>query len=269
MGRATVRTIKKRSQPKVLTQWRAPRLAAGRTDGMECIYDEMRRRQDVLEAVEDSLLAEQGSLCAYTGQRIDIEPSKSEAGDRREVDFHIEHLTPQVRGYYGQDTDYANLVACWPRPNCGFEPSYGARKKGNWPSPAEQDLFVSPLRDDCSKRFVFNRRGEIKPAKVGDTAAEETIRRLVLCNRTLTALRREAIRGALSPQKRASYPTALRSSRLWRRKSRNSRRLRPPLRPGRSNGDVIAGRGRGDLGVNDDSPVVRKQTLLSLHQRSQ
>ena len=35
-----------------------------------------------------------------------------------------------------------------------------------------------------------------------DRAAEETIRRLALCNRTLTALRREAIRGALAPRGR-------------------------------------------------------------------
>lgn len=197
-----MRTIRKRSPPSALTQWRAPRLSVNRLDGMDCTYDEMRRQQEVLEAVEASLLAEQGSLCAYTGQRIDISFSKGEVGNNRSVDFHIEHLTPQARSSYGQDAEYANLVACWPRPNCGFEPSYGARKKGDWPSSAEQSRFVSPLRDDCSKRFVFNRRGEIKTAKVGDAAAELTIRRLALCDQTLTALRREAIRGALSPRSR-------------------------------------------------------------------
>jgi len=130
-----VRTIRKRSPPSALTQWRAPRLPANRPDGMECSYDEMRGQQDVLEAVEASLLAEQGGLCAYTGRNI--EPSKSAATNPRKVDFHVEHMTAQAHCAYGQDTDYANLVACWPRPNCGFEPSYGARKKGNWPSPDE------------------------------------------------------------------------------------------------------------------------------------
>lgn len=195
-----MRTIKKRSPPSALTRWRAPRLAAGRPDGMECTYEELRRHPEALEAVEDSLLAEQGGLCAYTGQRIGIETP--EAAGPRAVDFHLEHLTPQAHDAPGQGTDYANLVACWPRPNCGFEPSYGARKKGDWPSTAEQSLFVSPLRDDCSKRFAFNRRGEIRPARTGDTAAEETIRRLGLCDTTLTALRREAIRGALHPRSR-------------------------------------------------------------------
>jgi uncharacterized protein (TIGR02646 family) len=144
-------------------------------------------------------LAEQGSLCAYTGQRIDLKSSKPAAASFREVDFHIEHLTPQAHGSQGQDTDYANLVACWPRPNCGFEPAYGARKKGDWPAPSEQSLFVSPLRADCSERFAFNRRGEIKPARAGDTAAETTISRLGLDHHTLATLRREAIRGALNP----------------------------------------------------------------------
>jgi len=61
-------------------------------------------------------------------------------------------------------------------------------------------LFVSPLRDGCSQRFVFNGRGEIKPAIAGDPAAEETIRRLGLCDSALTALRQAAIRGALNPR---------------------------------------------------------------------
>ena len=193
---AIVRTIKKRSPPASLTEWRALRLAANRSEGMECTYQEMRRHQGVLEAVEAALVAEQGGLCAYTGQRIAIVPPDSATGDPLS-DFHIEHLTPQAHCAYGQDADYSNIVACWPRPNCGFEPAYGARKKGSWPSTAEQSLFVSPLRADCSERFAFNRRGEIKPAKAGDTAAEETIRRLGLEDHTLTALRRAAIQGYL------------------------------------------------------------------------
>ncbi|HBL31135.1 MAG TPA: hypothetical protein DD490_30275 [Acidobacteria bacterium] len=184
-----------------MTRWRAPRLAADHPDGLDCTYEEMRRDPEALAAVEDSLLAEQGGLCAYTGQRIGIEAPDGASGHRA-VDFHLEHLIPQAHGAPGQDTDYANLVACWPRRNCGFEPAYGARKKGAWPSAAEQGLFVSPLRDDCSSRFAFNRRGEIQPARAGDPAAEETIRRLGLRDATLTALRREAIRGALHPRSR-------------------------------------------------------------------
>lgn len=197
-----MRTIRKRSAPNSLTEWRGPRLAANRSEGMECNYDEMRRASAVLEAVEDNLFAEQGGICAYTGHRIGLMTAKPAKGTQRNVGFHIEHLTPQIYCAYGQDTDYSNLVACWPQPNCGFEPDYGARKKGRWPSATELSKFVSPLREDCSARFKFDRRGEIAAAHASDVAANETINRLGLRDPELTALRRNAIRGALNPASR-------------------------------------------------------------------
>jgi uncharacterized protein (TIGR02646 family) len=166
---------------------------------MECTYAELRREPNVLEAIENGLFGEQGSICAYTGHRIELTPADSAGDSHRAVDFHIEHLTPQAHCRYGKDTDYANLVACWPRPNCGFEPAYGARKKGSWPSSSEQAYFVSPLLPDCSARFAFNWRGEIRSAREDDAAACETIKRLGLDHPTLTDLRKAAIRGALYP----------------------------------------------------------------------
>jgi uncharacterized protein (TIGR02646 family) len=177
---------------------------------MECTYAELRREPNALEAVENGLSGEQGGICAYTGHRIRLTAANLAMGIQRTVDFHIEHLTPQTHCIYGQDTDYTNLVACWPRPNCGFEPAYGARKKGSWPSPSEQTQFVSPLRPDCSVRFAFNQRGEISSAREGDDAASETIKRLGLDHRTLTDLRKAAIRGALNP---ASQPIKLADAR--------------------------------------------------------
>jgi len=197
-----VRTIKKRPHPVKLTQWRAPRMVAVRPEGMECTYEEMRRDGQVIEAVEDSLLVEQGGICAYTGHRIRITPADPASARVRDVDLHIEHLVPQHHCAYGQDTDYENMVACWPRPNCGFEPAYGARKKGSWPSPVDQALFVSPLRHDCSSRFTFHHRGGIAAANPNDEAADQTVTRLGLNHDTLKALRREAIRGALNPRSR-------------------------------------------------------------------
>jgi uncharacterized protein (TIGR02646 family) len=196
-----VRTIRKRPPPNALTQWRTPRLLLGRAAGTECNYESLRRDPAILEAVEDALVAEQGGLCAYTGQRVRITAANQASGVARQVDMHIEHLVPQTHCVYGQDADYANIVACWPRPNRGFEPSYGARYKGEWPSPAEQALFISPLQHNCSTRFTFDRRGKIGFSG-GDTAAEQTIKRLGLGDDSLTALRREAIRGALNPKKR-------------------------------------------------------------------
>ena len=119
-----VRTIKKRRAPNALVEWRARRLAKNRPEGMECTYEEMRKEPAVREAVEEGLFQEQGGLCAYTGTGLAMR-ARTEG-----VNFHIEHLIPQTHCDPGEDTAYDNLVACWPRPNCGFEPTYGARKKG-------------------------------------------------------------------------------------------------------------------------------------------
>lgn len=186
-----MRAIRKRQPPASFTAWRAPRMAANRPPGTDCSYEEMRRSAEVVGDVELALLREQGGLCAYTGRLI---------GAGAHGDFHLEHLIPQAHCAYGEDADYRNLVACWPRPNCGFEPRYGARRKGNWPFPEEQAHFLSPLRADCTARFRFNHRGEISPARDDDEAARRTIEQLGLNEREITELRRSAIRGALSPR---------------------------------------------------------------------
>jgi uncharacterized protein (TIGR02646 family) len=185
-------------------------MLANRPPAMECTYEALRQSPDALEAVENDLLAEQGGICAYTGHRISIIPENPNVGNQRQVDFHIEHLTPQVHCNYGQDADYVNVVACWHRPNCGFEPAYGAKRKGNWPPPGKRLLFVSPLRPDCSARFLFNHHGEIQPANPNDQAARTTIEKLGLQHSTLTDLRRQAIRGSLNP---ASRPIKLSEAR--------------------------------------------------------
>jgi len=177
-------------------------MLANRPAATECDYESLRKAPGVIEVVENGLFAEQGGICAYTGHQIYLAPADPHQGTHREVKFHLEHLTPQAHCAYGQAADYANLVACWPRPNCGFEPAYGAKKKGSWPAPAEQGLFVSPLRPDCSSRFKYNHRGEIAAAQNNDVPAETTIEKLGLAHHTLTELRRNAIRGALNPASR-------------------------------------------------------------------
>jgi len=61
-----VRTIIKLPQPVQLTQWRAPRMVAAQLQGMDCNYASMRHSPEVIKAVEDGLIAEQGGICAYT-----------------------------------------------------------------------------------------------------------------------------------------------------------------------------------------------------------
>ncbi|MFH0900746.1 MAG: hypothetical protein V2A73_08975 [Pseudomonadota bacterium] len=181
-------------------------MVANRASGMDCTYSELRRSACVVD-VEDSLFAEQGGICAYTGHRLRLQKADPNTNTARDVGFHIEHPTPQdyctaQNGDYGKDADYQNMVACWPRPNCGFEPAYGARRKGNWPSPQEEASFVSPLGSDCSARFMFNHRGEIACAIKGDQAAAKTIEEIGLDHKTLEELRRKAIRGAFNPSGR-------------------------------------------------------------------
>lgn len=230
-----MRTIRKRGQPPSLTEWRAPRLLDYRGEGMECNYDEMRRNLAVLRDVENGLHTEQGGICAYTGHTISIERRR---GIEREIKFHIEHLCPQdfckeQYGTYGKDADYRNLVACWPWPNCGFDPEYGAVAKKNWPTLENTAAFVSPLRADCSSRFRFDHKGEISPTNANDAAAEATITNLGLRHDRLKELRKQAIYGALNPGGRQIRLSEARK--LLRNIERDSQRLnqgeRISLRP--------------------------------------
>ncbi len=109
---------------------------------------------------------------------------------------HIEHLVPQDHCQRGQeDVAYGNMVACYPAPNSAYVP-FGALRKANWPSPAEQHLFVSPRSAGCERRFTFNIRGKISVAE-NDEAAGETVKRLGLDNKRLEDLRKEAIDATL------------------------------------------------------------------------
>jgi uncharacterized protein (TIGR02646 family) len=202
-----VRTIKKRSPPAELVQWRQQRQAAHNPEALPYNYDAMRRTESVNEAVERGLFQEQGGLCAYTGRRIELLP-----GPPQSAVFHLEHLKGQKRCRreagqgildVGFDTHYQNLVACWPEPNRKEGTPYGAVVKYDWPNFSLDDGdFVSPLRQDCTLRFKFDREGQIERALEGDIPAEQTIKKLALDHAELIALRKAAIQGALSPNNR-------------------------------------------------------------------
>ena len=184
-----MRTIQKSSPPQALVEW-----TAKYKDDPNFGYDLMRKDKAVTAAVMDSLLAEQGSLCAYTGRPISA------------ARCHIEHLKPQAHCARGEDVAYWNLVACYPRPNAGRAP-YGAHQKDNWPPPTEQHLFVSPLSSGCESRFLFDRRGAISSPE-SDAPAETTICKLKLDHRELTRLRREAIDGIRNPRRKVFLTAA-------------------------------------------------------------
>jgi uncharacterized protein (TIGR02646 family) len=172
-----MRAISPRPEPIAFTNWRA----ASQND---INYDYDLMPGELRAEIKDALIADQGGLCAYTGIAIDASRS------------HIEHLLPQAHCRRGiEDVRYDNMVACYPEPGHGHVP-FGAIRKGNWPSPAERPLFVSPRSDGCESRFSFNIRGKISVAD-DDKAAGETVRRLGLDHPRLEALRKEAIDATL------------------------------------------------------------------------
>ena len=181
-----MRRIQKASPPPKLMQWTnvAKDLPNFKYESID---------QDTREAVLKGLVKEQGGLCAYTGRSITTKTC------------HIEHVLAQThckkRGSH-EDVSYHNMVACVPKPNTTL--AYGAIPKKDWPDPADPsqfDKFVSPLSDDCERRFVFKYSGKVFPAEGGGKeATAKTIEKLCLDNATLTRLRQSAIQSELSPK---------------------------------------------------------------------
>lgn len=174
-----MRTIKKQQPPPSLQQWRAQN-----HDKPNYGYGLLRQDKVVTEEVQSQLLKEQGYLCAYSGVRIEAYSS------------HIEHLFPQEHCGKDAETDYQNIVVCYPAPNTP-RCQYGAHPKDNWPNLAQQHLFLSPLHLACEERFVFDRSGGMKEKDKTDEPAIETIKKLCLADKTLISQRREAIAATL------------------------------------------------------------------------
>lgn len=190
-----MRKIEKRVQPEELTQWRAANQADPGGGGINYGYAALRQAPAVVDRLVDSLLAEQGGLCAYTGRRIGHDSA------------HVEHVVAQAHCARGQDVAYDNMVACWPKPN-SQRGQYGAHPKEDWPAPGQEAQFVSPLSNGCEARFIFNQRGEIKPADPADQAAAKTIGKLKLDHKLLTALRRSEIESVLGTMRGLSLKEA-------------------------------------------------------------
>lgn len=133
-------------------------------------------------SLHETLLQEQGWLCAYTMRRVNKASS------------HIEHIKPESLcrlARAGSDLDYENLVACFPRDGMEGKYRYGAQKKGDWWDDDGHD-FVSPLQQNCETRFRFDIDGNIE-AVDNHPAAVNTIRVLALDHHSLTEDRKRVI----------------------------------------------------------------------------
>jgi uncharacterized protein (TIGR02646 family) len=200
-----MRKIRKSHPPASLRNW----IAANR-DLPNFNYDALP--VGVKADLKEKLISEQGFLCAYTGREIQDNAS------------HIEHLKPQSMTIDepGKDVDYRNVVACFPVDGGDVSCGYGAPVKGGW---WDEDLFVSPLDDDCNRRFSFTWHGKVRANPKTHHAAETTIKRLGLNKPALVSLRRSAIRGFFGFGKN-EQPIAISVARQFKT---DLARRRPPL----------------------------------------
>jgi uncharacterized protein (TIGR02646 family) len=186
--------IQKKNEPAKLVKWRKDYKVIENDKNFRILTSEVKTD------LKNVLLREQGWICAYTGHGIDFEGS------------HIEHLKPQHYCKNGEDVDYYNLVACYPgidETTATTKPcTYGAIAKGNWPSPEEEDKFVSPLDKSCETRFYYLYSGKVKARNDSDKAAKETIDKLNLNDKELRDNRRLVIRGIIEPLQKTSIKKA-------------------------------------------------------------
>lgn len=183
-----MRTIVKTEAPAEFAQWK------DETEPRPTEWNELQN--PAKEYLWNSLLREQGYVCCYCGTRL---RALSKPEDK--LASHIEHLLP--RDYYPERMfDYDNLVAsCQGRQKDSppREPRHCGSHKDNWPRPAEEILFISPLDSTCASHFRYRADGHIAPAvdSARSAAAAETIRRLHLDHPRLVAKRAVAIETVL------------------------------------------------------------------------
>jgi uncharacterized protein (TIGR02646 family) len=169
-----MRRISKTHPPKSLRDW----IEANR-DLPNCDF-EHSLPSGVKAELRKHLIKEQYYLCAYAGVAI------------ANGTCHIEHIKPQNRCDAGEDVAYRNLVACYPADGGDESQGFGApMKKGWW----DESLFVSPLSEDCERRFSYAWSGTMQATQERDTAARVTIETLGLNCQNIRALRRHAVAG--------------------------------------------------------------------------
>jgi len=168
-----MRRIVKTHAPQDLVRWREDNKDVNHS------YDDLRGTK-AHQVLKDKLLTEQGGICAYTGRAIESSSS------------HVEHLKPQNQCADWEDVEYKNVVACFPANGGDVSHGYGAPVKADW---WDKKLFVSPLAEDCERRFRFNWSGSVEPNPCNHRGAKETIKVLCLDNEALRKLRKSRING--------------------------------------------------------------------------
>ena len=158
--------------------------------------------------LQETLLTEQGRLCAYTMMPIGRSRSSGNADD-----FHIEHIRPRSRERE-RDLDYDNMLLCTPGPRAEHC-EYGAHRKAD--AEVDDANFVSPLSPSCETRLQYRLTGQVRATAERDDAAGRTIDLLNLNHPNLVEARVETLRsqGLASDAKRPI--SAAQASRLARK----------------------------------------------------
>lgn len=168
-----MRRIAKTHPPHKLTEWRDENSEGnhGYRDllGTEAYHD-----------LKSQLLQEQGGLCAYTGRSINNGSS------------HVEHIKPQCECADWEDVEYRNVVACFPADGGDSSHGYGAPVKASW---WDEQQFITPLSDECERRFSFVWSGHVHPSPDDHEGATATIKALGLDVDTLRQLRKARVDG--------------------------------------------------------------------------
>lgn len=163
-----MKQIVKNQEPQQFSNWKRQDKMAHRPN-----WNRVDRANKTV--IHDALMNEQGHICCYCESRV------------TSVNSHVEHFRPRST-YPHLQLDYSNL-------HCSCEASSGepvrcGHKKGSW---FDEKLLISPLQQDCGRRFRFNVNGEILPRSPTDSAANETIKRLGLDLPKLNARRAAAM----------------------------------------------------------------------------
>jgi uncharacterized protein (TIGR02646 family) len=177
--------IQKNPEPESFSKWKQQA-----SEDWQPSWDNLQKPEKTI--VHTALIAEQGHICCYCGQRINQSIS------------HIEHFQPRT-SYPDLSLSYHNFLASCPgypeaqaskNSVAKLPQEFCGQRKGSW---FDLNLTVSPLESDCASYFRYARIGEILPSKDATkvAAAEATIENLGLNNLKLIRLRKAAIDAAM------------------------------------------------------------------------
>lgn len=164
--------IQKVAEPPLLRQWRLE----NQPTPQNLRYENIPPKAKV--EIRNSLIQEQGYLCAYTMVRI----AAVEKG-------HTEHIFAQSR-CHDLEVAYSNMVYCYPGDGAA-RCSYGAHHKDA--KDISPDDFISPLNASCEARFAFDVTGAVRAREEADGPAKSTIEVLHLNDEQLKIARAAAI----------------------------------------------------------------------------